>query len=156
MEEKAAHCFHPVGSDGAEAWVRDRALSILNGRASEVAAGMRRSATLRQLLKTRRQAVDKCADYLLKYRPYLNYDVYLAHGFPIATGVIEGACRHLVKDRMDITGARWRLQSAEAVLKLRALRSNQHFDAYWRFHKTQELERNHLSRYADCPLLEAA
>lgn len=153
---KAAHCFHPVGSDAAETWVRDRALSILNGRASEVAAGMRRSATLRQLLKTRRQAVDKCADYLLKYRPYLNYDVYLAHGFPIATGVIEGACRYLVKDRMDITGARWRLQSAEAVLKLRALRSNQDFDAYWPFHKSQELKRNHLSRYADCPLLEAA
>jgi hypothetical protein len=75
---------------------------------------------------------------------------------PIATGVIEGACRHLVKDRMDLTGARWRLHSAEAVLKLRALCSNHDFEAYWSFHKAQELERNHLSRYADGPLGEAA
>jgi hypothetical protein len=59
--------------------------------------------------------VDTCADYLLKY------DEYLAAGLPIATGVIEGACRHLIKDRMDITGARWGLQSAEAILKLRSL-----------------------------------
>ncbi len=57
---------------------------------------------------------------------------------------------------MDLTGARRRLQSAEAVLKLQALRSNNDFDAYWSFHKAQELERNHLAHYAECPLLEAA
>jgi hypothetical protein len=153
---QAAHCFYPVGSDATEDWVRERALAILHGGASEVAAGMRRSATLRQFPQARRHAVDKCADYLLKYRPYLHYAVYLAHGFPIATGVIEGACRHLVKDRMDLTGARWRLPSAEAVLKLRALRANHDFEAYWSFHKAQELQRNHLARYADCPLEEAA
>src|SRR5712691_6819738 len=62
--------------------------------------------------------------------------------------VIEGACRHLVKDRMDITGARWRLEGAEAVLKLRALRSNGDFDLYWRFHLKHELYRIHESRYA--------
>lgn len=153
---KAAYGFHPVGSQAAEDWVQDRALRLLKGQASEVAAGMRRSATLRALSPERRKAVDKCADYLLKYRRYLNYDAYLAHGFPIATGVIEGACRHLVKDRMDLTGARWRLPSAEAVLKLRSLRSSGDFDQYWAFHKAQELQRNHLSRYADVPLLEAA
>ncbi len=117
---------------------------------------MRRSATRQALAAPCRQAVDKCADYLLKCRRYLNYDAYLAQGFPIATGVIEGACRHLVRDRMDLTGARWRLQSAEAVLKLRSLRSSGDFDEYWVFHKAQELQRNHLSQYADVPLLEAA
>ena len=54
-----------------------------------------------------RTSVDKCANYLLNNRDYLRYDRYLAAGFPIATGVIEGACRYLIKDRMDITGARW-------------------------------------------------
>ena len=78
----------------------------------------------------------------------------LAHR-SIATGVIEGACRHLVKDRMDLTGARWRLQSTEAILKLQTLRANQHFDEYWSFHKTQELQRHHLSRYAHDPLRQA-
>lgn len=70
-------------------------------------------------------------------------------GFPIATGVIEGACRYLVKDRMDITGARWGLDSAEAVLRLRALRASGDFDAYWSFHEKCENERNHVARYAD-------
>jgi hypothetical protein len=153
---QAAHCFHPVGSEAAEDWVRERALALLHGRASEVAAGMRRSATLRQWPAKAREAVDACADYLLHYRPYLHYEQYLARGFPIATGVIEGACRHLVKDRMDLTGARWRLHSAEAVLKLRALCSNHDFEAYWAFHKAQELKRNHLSRYVDGPLGTAA
>src|SRR5207245_2758514 len=63
--------------------------------------------------------------------------------------VIEGACRHLVKDRMNLTGARWSLTGAEAVLRLRALRSSNDFDAYWEFHEQQEYERHHASHYAD-------
>ncbi|MGH8526081.1 MAG: hypothetical protein ACREXY_18325 [Gammaproteobacteria bacterium] len=125
----------------------ERALQILHAKASDVAAGMRRSATLRGLRRQTREGVDACADYLLKYRHMLRYDAYLAHGLPIATGVIEGACRHLIKDRMDITGARWGLESAEAILKLRSLRSSGDFEAYWAFHKTHELKRNHTSRY---------
>jgi hypothetical protein len=113
---KAAHCFHRSGTDEAEAWVRARALRILQGHSSHVAAGMRRSATLQKLPPDARKGVDSCADYLLKYRDYLRYDENLRRGLPIATGVIEGACRHLIKDRMDITGARWGLSGAEAVL----------------------------------------
>src|SRR5580704_1007516 len=104
---KAAYAFHPEGSESAEAWVQERALQILKGKSSDVAAGMRRSATLRSLSAHTRAPVDTCADYLLKYRELLKYDEFLAKGLPIATGVIEGACRHLIKDRMDITGARW-------------------------------------------------
>jgi hypothetical protein len=80
----------------------------------------------------------------------------LAEGFPIATGVIEGACRHLVKDRMDITGARWGLRSAEAGLKLRSLHSSGDTEAYWAFHKAQEQERNHRSQMASDFFEEAA
>ena len=69
--------------------------------------------------------------------------------YPIATGVIEGACRYLVRDRMELTGARWRLAGAEAVLKLRALRASGDFDAYWEFHEAREYERNHAQHYAD-------
>jgi hypothetical protein len=70
------------------------------------------------------QPVDTCARYLLNLKNYLLFNRYLEQGLPIATGVIEGACRHLVKDRMDVTGARWSLAGAEAVLRLRALRSS--------------------------------
>ena len=109
---KAAHCLKTVGSKEAEDWVAKRALRILQGKASGVAAGIRRSATLNGLAKEARKGVDDCANYLLKFRDYLRYDENLERGLPIATGVIEGACRHLIKDRMDITGARWGLPMA--------------------------------------------
>ena len=114
-----------------------------------VAAGMRRSATRRELSAAERKPVDDCARYLLNHKAYLRYHEYLEAGLPIATGVVEGACRHLVKDRMDVTGARWSLAGAEAVLRLRALRASGDFEEYWRFHEQQEYQRNHADRYAD-------
>ncbi len=71
-------------------------------------------------------------------------------------GPIEGACRHLVKDRMDITGARWGLDGAEAILKLRAITTNGDFDEYWRYHLAQEQHRVHESRYAGNIIPQAA
>jgi hypothetical protein len=142
---KAAHGFFAVGSKEARAWVAEQALKILKGKAGTVAVNMRRKATREQLGQTQRKPVDKCADYLTKYLPMLEYDLYLSEGLPIATGVIEGACRHLIKDRMDLTGARWRLKSAEAVLKIRSLRSSGDLKAYWDFHRTQEHQRNYSS-----------
>jgi hypothetical protein len=144
---KAAWAFHKEGTPAAEVWVRERILEILRGRASHVAAGIRRSATRRGLDGDKRAPADTCAAYLLKYKHYMRYDEYLAAGFPIATGVIEGACRYLVKDRMDLTGARWGLKGAEAVLRLRALHASGDFDAYWEYHQKQEHLRNHLQRY---------
>jgi hypothetical protein len=146
---KAAGAFFPDQELEPDRWTRAHLLEILRGKASLVAAGMRRSATLRKMAAAERKPVDDCADYLLHYSPYLQYDKALAEGVPIATGVIEGTCRHLVEDRMDLTGARWRLTGAEAVLRLRALRSSNDFDAYWMFHEQQEYERHHASHYAD-------
>lgn len=146
---KAAGAFFPGQELEQDRWTRAHLLEILRGKASLVAAGMRRSATLRKMAAAERKPVDECADYLLHYSPYLQYDQALAEGVPIATGVIEGACRHLVQDRMNLTGARWGLTGAEAVLRLRALRSSNDFDAYWQFHEQQEYERNHASHYAD-------
>jgi hypothetical protein len=73
----------------------------------------------------------------------------LDQGWPIATGVIEGVCRHLVNDRMDLTGARWGRHGAEAILKLRALRSTGDFRDYWRYYLAQERQRVQEARYAD-------
>jgi hypothetical protein len=145
----AAHALFAEGTPELENYVTVRLLRVLQGKASHVAAGMRRSATLQGATKEQRRPIDRCANYLLKYARYMRYDQYLAAGYPIATGVIEGACRYLVKDRMDITGARWSLAGAEAVLRLRALRASGDFDAYWTFHEAQELQRNHLKSYAD-------
>ena len=144
---KAAWSFFKKGDREAENWVNERFIAILEGKASHVAAGIRRTATMRSLSKSAREAVDKCSDYLLNKSPYLKYNKYLKQGFPIATGIIEGTCRYLIKDRMDITGARWRIVGAEAVLKLRSLKASGDFTEYWRFHEEQEFIRNHKSRY---------
>ena len=146
---KAAGALFPDQEVQQDRWTRAHLLEILRAKASLVAAGMRRSATLRNMTTAERQPVDECADYLLHYSPFLQYDKALAEGVPIATGVIEGTCRHLVEDRMNLTGARWSLTGAEAVLRLRALRSSEDFDSYWEFHEQQEYERNHASHYAD-------
>jgi hypothetical protein len=145
---KASRAF-AAESEARDAWVLPRLREILRGKASDVAAGMRRSATLRGLPEADRTPVDECANYLLKYAPYLHYDSALARGAPIATGVIEGACGHLVEDRMNLTGARWSLKGAEAVLRLRALRASGDFDEYWQFHERAEYDRNHAALYAD-------
>lgn len=150
----AAHAFFPVGSTAAEDWVSEKALEILHGNAGQVAGGMRRKATMLGIAKSKRANIDKCADYLLKYKKHLGYKEYLDAGLPIASGVIEGACRYLVKDRMDLTGARWGLEGAEAVLKLRALRVSGDFEDYWEFHKAEEFKRHHRSRYVHYPRLE--
>lgn len=144
---KAAWCFHPEGDPNAEQWVRAQARQVLAGRAGIVAAAIRRKATYHGLDPGKRKPADIAAAYLLAKKPYLDYPTALDRGWPIATGVIEGACRHLVKDRMDVTGARWGLHGAEAILKLRTLISNGDFDQYWTWHLTQEQQRVHNSHY---------
>lgn len=153
---KAAWSFHNEGDPAAEAWVHKHARQILEGRARVVAGNIRRQATNAGLDPKQRTGADTAARYLTNKAPYLDYPTALTAGWPIATGVIEGACRHLVKDRMDITGARWGLDGAEAILKLRAIVSNSDFNAYWRFHLDQEHRRVHQSRYAHAKIPHAA
>ena len=152
----AGWCFFSEGDPAAEAWVAEKALGVLAGQASTVAASIRRKATCLGLDPQDRHNADRCADYLLAKRDYLHYHRALEQGWPIATGVIEGACRHFVKDRLDMTGSRWGLAGAEAILKLRALRSNGDFDKYWQFHLKQERRRVHEARYADETIPAAA
>jgi hypothetical protein len=151
---KAAFVFHPPSSQQAEDWVSERLLRILEGKSSSVASAMRGCATRWKLTPEQRTSVDKCANYLLNHRDYLRYHDYLAAGFPIATGVIEGACRYLIKDRMDLTGARWSLLGAEAVLRLRSLQVSGDWTDYWHFHLQREHQRHHRALYQDgVPLL---
>ncbi len=103
--------------------------------------GLRISATKRKI--TDRVNIDKCASYLLNNKERLQYGTALEYGLPIAIGVIEGACRHLINDRIDITGARWNLQGAEAILKLQSLKSSDDFENYWTFYKKMSKARNY-------------
>ena len=143
----ATWCFHAARDPAAEKWVHRQATAVLNGHARRVAGQIRRKATNAQLSPENRKIAEEAATYLTHKAVYLDYPTALKHGWPIATGIIEGACRHIVKDRMDLTGARWALAGAEAVLKLRAIKANRDLDAYWRYHLTQERHHIHEARY---------
>jgi hypothetical protein len=150
----AAWCFFNEGDPAAEEWVADKGRAVLEGKAGIVAGAIGRKATM--LGTAKRKKVDDCVRYLKNKARYLDYPKALASGWPVATGVIEGACRHVVRDRFDITGARWSLAGAEAMLKLRTVRTNGDWDSYWRFHLGEEHRRVHQSRYAGGAISMAA
>ena len=144
---KAAGSFFYPGDPDARDWVRTQAVKILDGKARDVVTGIRRRATRSGYSGQERAGADTCATYLENKKDYLDYPAFLTAGWPIASGLIEGAARWLIKDRMEVTGARWGLDGAEAVLKLRALVGNGDFDDYFTFHLRQEKQRNHDSHY---------
>ncbi len=154
---KAAWCFHAPRDPAIEAWVTAQAAGILHGRAAAVTGHIRQLAAANPPRPGSEHAkiIAKTLTYLHNKQPYLDYPRALAEGWPIATGVIEGACRHLVQDRMGITGARWSLDGAQAILWLRAIHANGDLDTYWNHHIQLEHQRNHLSRYQDGHALAA-
>ena len=148
---KAAWCFHAPRDPAMEDWVTAQALDILHGRTGEVITRIARLAEDHPPRPGGEHAkiIRTALHYLTAKQPFMDYPRALAEGWPIATGVIEGACRHLVQDRMGITGARWGLEGAQAMLWLRAINASGDTSAYWQCHITQEHQRNHLSRYQD-------
>jgi hypothetical protein len=127
---QAAHAFHPEGSAAAEAFVRARCLRVLQGGVAGVIRGLREMATKHGLSGSRKKAITQVCGYLEKNRERMCYDEYLAAGYPIATGVIEGACRHLVKDRMERAGMHWTPAGAQAMLDVRSVYVNGDWEAY--------------------------
>lgn len=151
----AARALFGESNAKAESWVSDRLLALLTGRSGgDVAKTIRWWAARKKLDAAASAAIDKTCNYIADRTRtrLLGYRAALGDGLPIATGVIEGACRYVVKDRMDRTGARWSLTGAEAVLRLRAIRASKDFDAYWAFHLERDKERNHASRYEDAKI----
>lgn len=128
---KVAYCFHPEGSDEAEAFVETYLRKLLQGKVNRVIGGIRQMATKRgDLSKHKTKKLEQYLNYFAERREYMKYDEYLAAGYPIGSGVVEGACRHLVKDRMEQTGMRWRIAGAQAILSLRAIYVNDDWDAF--------------------------
>ena len=148
---KAAWCFHPPRDPAMEDWVTAQALDILHGRAAGVIARIARLTADHPPKPGGEHAriIRKTLSYLQNKQAFMDYPRALANGWPIATGVIEGACRHLVQDRMGITGARWGLEGAQAILWLRAIAASGDTGTYWTWHIAREHQRNHLSRYQD-------
>ena len=140
---KAAHVFHAETSPEAEAFVRERLLDLLRGKVGYVIGGLRQMLTKhrRRLNASQRKTLETVIGYYERNRRYMRYDEYIAAGYPIGSGAVESACRHLVKDRMEGSGMRWTVPGAEAVLKLRAVYLNGDWDPFWQFHMRQEAAR---------------
>jgi hypothetical protein len=126
----AAHCFHREGSDEAERFVEDRLRGLLEGRVGYVIGGLRQRLTKHALTGARRKALESVITYLESNREHMRYDEYIAAGYPIGSGVAEGACRHLVKDRMEQSGMRWTVSGAQAMLHVRATYLNGQWDEF--------------------------
>jgi hypothetical protein len=125
-----AHCFHPEKSRAAEEFVTHRLRMLLEGQVGYVIGGLRRLLKDPRLRGQKRRTVTACIHYYENNRDHMRYDQYLAAGYPIGSGVAEGACRHLVKDRMEQTGMRWTLDGAQAMLHLRAIYLNGDWKSY--------------------------
>jgi hypothetical protein len=118
---QAAHLFEPEGSAGAESFARERILRVLKGEVLLVVRGLRVMGTKRGLKGSKKESLEAICGYLERNAERMRYHEYLQAGYPIASGVIEGACRHLVKDRMERAGMHWTLAGAEAMLEVRSL-----------------------------------
>jgi len=151
---KAALAFTPPGDTRAtEGQVTAWGLDILAGNSRGVAAGIAAMAAADPPRPggEHDKNIRKATHYLQAKEPYLDYPAALANGWPIATGVIEGACRHIIGDRLGITGARWSLPGAQAMLWMRAIAASSDLPAYWNWHITREHDRNHLSKLRNPP-----
>ena len=130
-----------------DTWVEKRTLDLLSGHTERVVADLRGLAQAPRTTKVQQEQLNKTANYFERNLEYMQYDDYLCKGWPIASGVIEGACRHLVKDRFELTGMRWTQGGAESLLHLRAVAENDDWEDYHAYRR----EQRHLRLYASPP-----
>jgi hypothetical protein len=138
---EAAFLFHPTGSDAARAFVKEQARRILHGGIAAVIHSLRWLATHHELKGKRRDKLERICGYFHKNAHRMAYDVYLQHGFPIASGVIEGACRCVVKDRMERSGMRWVMSGARAMLDMRCVYLSNLWEEFTAFRIQRESRR---------------
>jgi hypothetical protein len=132
----AAHCLHHEGSRQAEDYVTQQFRLLLEGKVKNVIAGLRTQA--RHQAGARRRTLRKVANYYANNQEHMKYDVYLAQGYPIGSGVAEGACRHVVKDRMEQSGMRWTVKGAQAMLHTRSIYLNGDWESFDDYRITKE------------------
>ena len=137
---EAGNSLYGEKSEHRDPWVRERALLLLRGQTDAVIADLRNLANTPRRKKRAKTVLLKVADYYERNQAFMHYDTYLASGWPIATGVIEGACRHLVKDRCELSGMHWRVPGAEAVLRLRCVAENADWERFQAFRRERRQE----------------
>jgi len=150
---KLAHCFHAESSQEAEQFVETYLRKILQGKLNRAIGGIRQMATKRKLTEKKKATVKHLLNYFVRRAGEMRYDEYLASGYPIGSGVVEGACKHLVKDRMELTGMRWRIAGAQTILSLRAIYLNDDWETFNRSRIEAEQARLHPYKTSQPDLL---
>jgi hypothetical protein len=135
---KVAGLFGPQKSQQVQQQVRQWVLKILRGQIRAVLVDMRQRGQEAGLKGNKKRELAKACHYLDKRKGQLRYHEYLKAGYPIASGVIEGACRHYVKDRMERTGMSWVQAGAQAMLELRSVALNETWDEFQSFYRQRE------------------
>jgi hypothetical protein len=137
----AAHCFHKQGNPEAEQFVINRLRKLLKGDVGRVIGGFKQMLSKKKLPSVIRYELEKVVGYLQNNKGHMRYDICLARGYPIGSGVVEGACRNLINDRMELTGMKWSLKGAEAMIRLRSVDINGDWEDFWDFHRKKERNR---------------
>jgi len=135
---QTAHLFNKEGSEEALEFVKKNLLKVLQGKTGNVIKAFRRMGTERNFKKNKKKSLNQICNYLSKNKRRLKYNEYLKNGYPIATGVIEGACRYFVKDRMEGAGMRWTIDGAQAMLDVRSISINEDWDEFTKFRIKRE------------------
>lgn len=141
-----AHIHHKIGSKKAYKYVYEKLLLILKGGVSLYIAELEKELEGKLWQKSKKEKFEKVIAYLKNHQQYMKYDEFLECGYPIGTGVVESACGHVVKNRMEIAGARWGIKGSEAILRLRSIERSKDWDEYWNYF-TQHARNN--SFFAD-------
>ena len=114
---------------------------LLNGRAGRLIGGLKQMLVKHKLSSAKRHTLNQVIGYLERNRKHMRYEICLAKGYPIGSGVIEGACRNLINDRLELTGMSWTIQGAESIMRLRAVHINKDWDAFWKHRRRSERRR---------------
>jgi hypothetical protein len=138
---KAALCFHDEGSPEAREFVTERLKMLLLGRAGAMIGGLKQMLSKHRLSGVKKHSLEQVIGYLERNRKHMRYEICLAKGYPIGSGVIEGACRNLINDRLELTGMSWTIQGAESIMRLRAVHINKDWNAFWKHRRQSERQR---------------
>jgi hypothetical protein len=138
---KAALMFHDEGSPQARQFVTERLRMLLQGKAGGMIGGLKQMLSKHELSGAQKRCLEQVIGYLERNRRHMRYEICLAKGYPIGSGVIEGACRNLINDRLELTGMSWTIQGAESVMRLRAVHINKDWNAFWTYRRGSERRR---------------
>jgi hypothetical protein len=151
---RAAAAICGEGSPARLAWMRTQLTALLSGQTAAVIATLEGAQAAPTCSTVAQEALARTLRYYRRNQAYMHYDQYLARGWPIGTGVVEGACGHLVKDRLQQAGMRWTIAGAQAMLDLRGIRLSGQWEAYWALHRQQEQQRLYGAQATSAPRLD--